>query len=95
MERTGSIAWKRTGLSGPWAAVVVGDTALVTECSAGQVVVLGLGNGATGSTFGKGTLKNPTGIAVGPSGGEIVVADCETKLVHVRGGRVLEERGVW
>ena len=85
VERTGSVAWQRTDLSDPWAAVVVGDTALVTEAGAGQVVRLALGSGATVGTFGKGTLQHPYGIAVGPTG-EIVVADEGTKLVHVRCG---------
>ena len=82
VERTGSTAWKRTDLKGPWAAVVVGDTALVTENGRGQVVRLALGSGATVGTVGTGILKNPVGIAVGPTG-EIVVADAGTKLVHV------------
>ena len=87
VERTGSIAWKRTDLQGPWAAVVVGDTALVTEnCGgAGQVVRLALGSGATVGTVGKGILENPSGIAVGPTTGEIVVADWGPNLVHVSG----------
>ena len=85
VERTGSIAWKRTDLKYPCAAVVVGDTALVTEqCGgAGQVVRLALGSGATVGTVGKGILKIPRGIAVGPTTGEIVVADSLTELVHV------------
>ena len=82
VERTGSTAWKRTGLSYPFAAVVVGDTALVTENCGGQVVRLALGSGATVGTVGTGILKNPFGIAVGPTG-EIFVADAGTKLVHV------------
>ena len=43
VERTGSTAWKRTDLKNPYAAVVVGDTALVTEHSVGQVVRLEIG----------------------------------------------------
>ena len=82
VERTGSTAWKRTGLKNPYAAVVVGDTALVTESGGGQVVRLALGSSATVGTVGTGILKYPLGIAVGPTG-EIVVADRGTKLVHV------------
>lgn len=84
VERTGSIAWKRTDLKNPWAAVVVdrGNTALVTDKGAGQVVRLALDSGQTIGVVGKGVLKGPRGIAVGP-GGNVFVADYGTKLVHV------------
>ncbi len=82
VERTGHIAWKRTDLIQPWAAVLVGDAVLVTENGESRVVRLDMATGATRDTFGGGTLKNPQGIAVA-AGGEIVVADYGTKLVHV------------
>ena len=91
VERTGSIAWQRTDVMNPWAGVVVGDTALVTEknCRSlfsgvgkARVVRLALGSGKTVGTLGQGTLQHPRGIAVGPDGC-IFVADCMTKMVHV------------
>jgi YVTN family beta-propeller protein len=86
VERTGRTAWKRTDMKRPYAAVVAGDVVLVTESGAARVARLDLGSGATRGTFGEGTLKSPFGIAVG-AGGEIVVADCGTKQVHVFDGQ--------
>jgi DNA-binding beta-propeller fold protein YncE len=86
VERTGHTAWKRTGMKHPYAAVVAGDAVLVTESGAAWVARLDMGSGETRGTFGEGTLKNPKGIAV-RAGGEIVVADCETKQVHVFDGQ--------
>jgi DNA-binding beta-propeller fold protein YncE len=86
VERTGRIAWKRTGMMGPLVAVVAGDAVLVTEFGAARVARLDMGSGETRGTFGEGTLKYPRGIAVG-AGGEIVVADCGTKQVHVFDGQ--------
>jgi sugar lactone lactonase YvrE len=86
VERTGRTAWKRTDMKQPCAAVVAGDAVLVTEFGAARVARLDMGSGATRGTFGEGTLKNPKGIAV-RAGGEIVVADCGTKQVHVFDGQ--------
>jgi hypothetical protein len=86
VERTGCTAWTRTNMKGPYAAVVAGDAVLVTESGAGQVKRLDMGSGVTRNKFGEGTLTNPNGIAVGV-GGEIVVADSYTKLVHVFDGQ--------
>ena len=84
VERTGSIAWKRTDLMGPTTAVVVGHTVLVTENDADRVSRLDLRTGKTINTFGDGALKNPCGIAVGPTG-EILVTGgfAESAMVSV------------
>ena len=87
VERTGSIAWRRVDVKGPWAGVVVGDTALVTEINGGagdaRVVRLALGSGATVGTLGQGTLQDPRGIAVGPDGCIFVADQGTPKVVHV------------
>lgn len=82
VERTGSIAWKRTDMKSPYACVAVGDTVLVTELSGGQVTRLDMRTGSTIDAFGKGMLKQPWGIAVGPKG-EIVVVDNTAMVVQV------------
>lgn len=90
MERTGSATWKRTDLQGPWAAALAKseDSVLVTVRDEKRVVQLALGSGATIKVFGSETLKDPRGIAVGPAG-DVFVADCITKLVHVFDGCTL------
>ena len=81
VERTGSIAWKRTDLKSPWSAVVVGDTALVTEIGAGLVVQLDLRTGTTIKVFCK--VMSPVGIAVGPTGELFVASRSFNSLVYV------------
>jgi hypothetical protein len=84
VERTGIRAWKRKDLVWPWAAVVDGNTVLVTvQGGGGRVERLDLGSGATVGTGGVGTLQEPNGIAVVAATGEVVVADNGTTLVHV------------
>jgi YVTN family beta-propeller protein len=85
-DRTGQIVWKRTDLNSPYAAVVAEDVVLVTENGGARVTRLEKGSGMTRSTFGEGTLKGPTGIAVAANG-DIVVADWTTKQVHVFDGK--------
>jgi YVTN family beta-propeller protein len=85
VERTGRTAWKRTDMKGSFAAVVAGDTLLVTERGVARVARLDMVSGVTRGKFGKRTLSHPTGIAVGA--GEIVVADCGTQQVHVFDGQ--------
>jgi hypothetical protein len=93
-DRTGQTVWKRTNLNSPYAAVVAGDVVLVTENGGARVTRLEMGSGMTCSTFGEGTLKRPTGIAVAANG-EIVVADWSTKQVYVFDweGRLLRSLG--
>ena len=85
VERFGSIAWKRVDLKGPYACVVVGDTALITtDC----VTRLDMRSGNTIDTIGKGILKGPHGIAVNGATGDIVVVDSngydgDAKVVQV------------
>jgi YVTN family beta-propeller protein len=82
--RIGSRPW-RVSLKDPSAAVIVGDTALVTECGAGRVTSLNIETGETRGSFGEGILKQPLGIAVGPRE-EIVVVAWSSMMVYVFDG---------
>lgn len=88
VARTGSVAWRTTRrISWPYTAVVVGHTALVscTGCDgdgAAQVVRLDMQSGDVTGSFGKGVLKYPRGVAVGPDG-IIHVADYSAGVVQV------------
>eukprot|EP00048_Salpingoeca_helianthica_P021449 m.12320 g.12320 ORF g.12320 m.12320 type:complete len:527 (+) comp5993_c0_seq1:36-1616(+) len=81
-KRIGKIAWLQQNLGRPWAMVLRGDTLYVTEAHAGQVVCINAETGSVFGNFGKKTLREPRGIALGPVG-DIVVADSETKSIHI------------
>lgn len=87
--RSGSTSWSRLDLTSPYAAVVLGDTVLVSckgfrgQSRVGAMVVeLAMHNGRTTGTLGNGVLLNPKGIAVG-SDGAIFVADWDKSVVQV------------
>ena len=88
VARTGLVAWKSNRMVCPFAASVVGDTALVTcgGCDgdgAAQVAQVNLQSGRVVGSFGQGTLKEPRGIDVCPNG-SVFVADWDLHWVQVR-----------
>eukprot|EP00048_Salpingoeca_helianthica_P019890 m.246025 g.246025 ORF g.246025 m.246025 type:complete len:283 (+) comp40639_c0_seq1:289-1137(+) len=82
IERTGSTAWRKTGFSKPYAAVISGDALFFTESGAARVVQLNLRTGDLMGEFKTDALKVPKGIAFSPAR-EIVVADEESKKIFV------------
>lgn len=87
VARTGSVAWRNERISRPFAAVVIGQVALVSCCGyenddVSQLVRLDMQTGHAIGAIGKGAMAYPTGIGIGPDG-TILVADAVAGVIQV------------